>query len=119
MTPVDKIAVSTSAQASAMLTQIAARMFDQVVAGGVHVRLTTEAFEAWRFIRAHAHLCGTHGILLLGTDQQNQLISSMILAHRLFHRWQPTPPPASCSCEMALNIQAAMELILLAPFEAK
>jgi hypothetical protein len=113
MTPVDKISVPFPAQASALFTQIAARMFDQLVVGDQVMSLTTEAFEAWKLIREMAHLYGTHGLVVLEIEQETRLVDAVVLAHKLFHRYAPdTKYPGACDCEMALKIHAASQLVL-------
>ena len=113
MTPVDKITVPLPAQASALFTQIAARMFDQLVVGDQVMALTTEAFEAWKLIREMAHLYGTHGLVVLEIEQEMRLVDAVVLAHKLFHRYAPdTSTPGGCDCEMALKIHAAAQLVM-------
>jgi len=118
MTPVDKIAVSLPAQASALLTQIAARMFDHLVTGDQVMQLTTEAFEAWRMIREYAHLYGNHGIVVLEIEEESRLVDALKLAHRVFHRYEfPIRIPGACHCELAVKMRAVAPLITRAGLE--
>jgi len=115
MTPVDKITVPLPHQASAALTQIAARMFDHLVKDGEVLPLTEEAFDAWRLIREHAHLYGTHGLVVLEFHAEASLVNAFTLAHKLFHRYQfPMPLPAACDCELAAQMRQIAPLIFRA-----
>jgi hypothetical protein len=113
MTPVDKITVPLPAQASALLTQIASRMFDHLVKNGEALPLTEEAFDAWRLIREHAHLYGNHGLIVLEVENEARLVDALYVAHKLFHRYEfPMPVPSSCHCELAKIMREVAALVL-------
>lgn len=118
MTPTDSLRVSLPAQASALLTQIAGRMFDHLVSADQAMQLTTEAFEAWRLIREYAHLYGNHGLVILEIDEEQRLLDALVLAHKLFHKYEiGTVFPSRCGCELALKMQAVAPLIIRAGLE--
>jgi hypothetical protein len=115
MTHTDTFTVPLPAQASALLTQIAARMFDNLVSDHAAMRLTEEGFEAWRLIREHAHLYGNHGLMVLEIEQEMRLVDALILAHKLFHKYDPsTPLPSLCDCELALKMQPLAGFVIRA-----
>lgn len=114
-THTDPILISPSAQVSALLTQIAARMFDNVCAGGEWWLLEDESFAAWKLIREVAHLYGTHGIQVMEVCFEAKFVDALTLAHRTFHRSSDINLfPGSCKCEMARWIHGLAPLMLRA-----
>lgn len=114
-THTDPILVSPPAQVSALLTQIAARMFDNVCAGGEWWLLDDVAFNAWKFIREVAHLYGTHGVQVMAIDFEAKFVDAVCLAHRTFHRSTDARLfPGGCDCEMAKWIHQLAPLMLRA-----
>jgi hypothetical protein len=125
-THTDPILISPPVQVSALLTQVAGRMFDNAVYTGKDplligtVRVSLEIFEAWALIRRIAHLYGTQGLVYLDGILMDKLTDAVLLAHRNYHHMAPpedVPCPEACDCELSGFIRKAMTTIFSATLE--
>ncbi len=113
MTHLDRIEVPFPAQVSALLTQIAACMFENLINGKMAIELDEETFEAWKLIRSIAHLYGTRGLQVLEIDFQDKFVNAIVLAHRVYHCFAlDTTFPGACDCPMATLIHPLATLML-------
>jgi hypothetical protein len=124
MTHTDRVLIRPPAQVCALLTQVAARMFDNSLYAGEDpllvgtTQVSMEIFQAWQLIRETAHLYGTHGMVYLDPTVLDRLTDALILAHRNFHFLRAeTPYPEACNCELSEIIRKAMTTIFAVAFE--